>query len=173
MTWPGAHDRFGEKLKTQGGTILGTPAYMAPEQCKGTGEVAARADLYALGCILFELLTGCPPFVAQGGGETMAMHIYEPAPRVATFAPHLPAELDALVARLLVKSPADRTPSAAYARAATHTPPAGPMTQYLSPPDEPAGTPRWIPAVVILVALAIAAAAVYFIAGSTPTLGSR
>jgi serine/threonine-protein kinase len=181
-------DRFGEKQKTKGGTILGTPAYMAPEQCKGTSEVDARADLYALGCILFELLAGRPPFVSEGGGELMAMHIYEPPPRLSQFAPHLPPELDALVAKMLVKTTADRVPSAAYAlaalervplpslresfavfdantrnRAETYAPPIGQLTQYLPPPDPPRAPSRWLPVVVILLALAIAAAAVYFI----------
>ena len=182
-------DRFGSKTKTQGGTILGTPAYMAPEQCKGISDVDSRADLYAVGCILFELLTGRPPFVSQGGGETMAMHIYEPAPRLAQYAPHLPGELDELVAKLLVKVPADRLPSAAYALASLERvqlapvaaqmislPPAhahAPHPQYLAPSDEldtGGGVPRWVPVVVILVALAIAGAAIYFIAGSAPQL---
>jgi serine/threonine-protein kinase len=182
-------DRFGEKAKTKGGTILGTPAYMAPEQCKGTSDVDARADLYALGCILFELLTGRPPFVAQGGGEIMAMHIYEPPQRVSTFAPHVSPELDALVARLLVKNPGDRMPSAAYTLAAlerialpplegevmlrgerppTYSPAAAMPTVMLPVmlpdiPPLPASQSRWIPVTVLLVALVIAAAAVVVI----------
>lgn len=190
-----ANDRFGQKRNTEGGTILGTPVYMAPEQCKGAGEVDARADLYAFGCILFELLAGFPPFNAEGGGEIMAMHIYEPPPRLAAHAPHLPPELDALVAKLLVKNPAERTPSAAYAlaaleriallplaahvvllqadggRAPTYGPPGmhpdgNPFTQYLVPLPPPRdGLPRWVPILVLVVALAIAAAAVILIGG--------
>ena len=189
-----ANDRFGQKRNTEGGTILGTPVYMAPEQCKGHGEVDARADLYALGCIMFELLAGRPPFDAPGGGETMAMHIYEPPPRLANFAPQLPQDLDALVMRLLIKNPAERPPSAAYTlaalervpllpmaaqivqlpgggRAPTYGPPVhpdgGPLTQYLPPRPPPReGLPLWVPIVVLLVALAIAAAAVVLIGGS-------
>ena len=163
------------KLKTKGGSILGTPAYMAPEQCRGGDEVDARADLYAVGCILFEMLTGRPPFVAEGGGETMAMHIYEPAPRLHQFAPGLPVELDALLAKLLAKSPDDRTPSAAYALAALERVPIDPLASEVQlagrPTTQPAlpadvgheRIPRWIPIFVITVAVVIAAAAAFFI----------
>jgi eukaryotic-like serine/threonine-protein kinase len=162
--------------------ILGTPAYMAPEQCRGGAEVDARADLYAVGCLLFELLTGRPPFVASGDGEVMAMHIYEPPPRLSNLAPHLPVELDALLAKLLTKDPADRIPSAAYALATLERAPVAPIVGEIAlsgahyaigpaahaalPPDadgpgdapsEP--MPRWIPVAVIAGALAIAAAA--------------
>jgi serine/threonine-protein kinase len=159
--------------------ILGTPAYMAPEQCRGGSEIDARADLYAVGCLLFELLTGRPPFVAGGDGEVMAMHIYEPPPRLSNLAPHLPVELDALIARLLTKDPADRIPSAAYALATLERAPVpaldgevalsgvhyaiGPAAHAAqlpggdSDPAEP--MPRWIPVAVIAVALAIAVAA--------------
>jgi eukaryotic-like serine/threonine-protein kinase len=159
--------------------ILGTPAYMAPEQCRGGAELDARADLYAVGCLLFELLTGRPPFVASGDGEVMAMHIYEPPPRLSNLAPHLPVELDALLAKLLTKDPADRIPSAAYALATLERAPVAPLadevalsgTHYaigpaahgaLVPgtgdaPSEP--MPRWIPVAVIGGALAIAVAA--------------
>ena len=181
-----ASDRFGQKRNTDGGTILGTPVYMAPEQCKGHGDVDARADLYALGCILFELLVGRPPFDAPGGGEIMAMHIYEPPPRLSQYAPHLPPDLDALVARLLVKNPAERLPSAAYALAALERVPllpqaahvvlleahggrshgyAVPHTQYLPPPPAD-GLPWWVPLVVVVVALVIAVAAIVLIGGS-------
>ncbi|MCX5745497.1 MAG: serine/threonine-protein kinase [Proteobacteria bacterium] len=165
------------KLKTKGGTILGTPAYMAPEQCRGgTAEVDARADLYSVGCILFQMLTGRPPFLAEGSGEVMAMHIYEPPPRLSSLMPKLPVELDALLAKLLIKDPADRVPSAAFALAALERAPIEPL--YIEIPlvdamnaidpavaaaDLEHKMPRWIPLVVILVALAIAAAAIYFI----------
>jgi eukaryotic-like serine/threonine-protein kinase len=105
------------RFQTKGDLILGTPAYMAPEQCKGGHELDARVDVYALGCILFQMLTGRPPFVAGGDGEVMAMHIYEPPPRLSNLVHGLPVELDALLARLLIKDPADRIPSAAYALA--------------------------------------------------------
>jgi eukaryotic-like serine/threonine-protein kinase len=159
--------------------ILGTPAYMAPEQCRGATELDARADLYAIGCLLFELLTGRPPFVASGDGEVMAMHIYEPPPRLSNLAPHLPVELDALLAKLLTKDPADRIPSAAYALATLERAPVAPLVDEVAlsgahyaigpaahaalvpeigdVPSEP--MPRWIPVAVIGGAIAIAVAA--------------
>jgi serine/threonine-protein kinase len=164
----------GPRPKTKGGSILGTPAYMAPEQCKGGAELDARVDLYAVGCILFELLTGRPPFVAGGDGEVMAMHIYEPPPRLSNLAPHLPVELDALLAKLLVKVPEDRIPSAAYALAALERVPLDPLVGqvplsgahglpaaadvvgFADLPPEP--MPRWIPLLVIGGALLIAIA---------------
>src|SRR4029079_4000216 len=110
-------DRFGARPQSRGGIILGTPAYIAPEQCSGGHQGDARGDLSSVGCILFELLTGRPPFVGSGDGEVMAMHIYEPPPRLTNLVPDVPVELDALLAKLLTKAVEDRIPSAAYALA--------------------------------------------------------
>jgi serine/threonine-protein kinase len=169
-------DRVGPKSKTKSGAILGTPAYMAPEQCRGGVEIDARADLYAVGCILFELLTGRTPFVAEGDGEIMAMHIYEQPPRLRDVAPGLPSELDTLLARMLTKSPADRTPSAAWALAALERVPLEPISGEVpllgsrassnvvgAPETAHPGMPRWIPLAVIVVALLVAATAVFVI----------
>ncbi|MBA3542330.1 MAG: serine/threonine protein kinase [Deltaproteobacteria bacterium] len=163
------------RIKTKGGVILGTPAYMAPEQCRGgSGEIDARADLYAVGCILFQMLTGRPPFDAEGSGEVMAMHIYEPPPRLHSLQPKLPVELDALLAKLLVKRAEDRIPSAAFALAALERAPIEPLFIEIPLVDgisavqlpelpEREGLPWWIPVLVLVLALAIAGAAVYFI----------
>jgi serine/threonine-protein kinase len=91
---------------TAAGTLVGTPQYIAPEQAKGE-EIDARADIYALGGLLFELLTGRPPFVAESPMEMVAKHVMEPAPRPSTLA-SVPAELDDLVVAMLAKDPADR-----------------------------------------------------------------
>jgi serine/threonine-protein kinase len=170
-------DQLGKdpKRDTDNGAILGTPAYMAPEQCRGGAEIDARADLYAVGCILFEALTGRPPFVAEGSSETMAMHIYEQPPRLHQLAPGLPHELDSLIATLLAKSPAERTPSAAYALAALERVPIEPLAYEVQLAGRPAthiavpveatreGIPKWIPIFVITIAILIAAAAAFFI----------
>jgi hypothetical protein len=95
-------------LKTQTSAVMGTPAYMSPEQCRGAGAVDERADVYSLGCVLFTLITGRPPFDAEGGGEIIAMHLREAPPRLSSLAPGISPELDALVARCLEKDPARR-----------------------------------------------------------------
>jgi hypothetical protein len=91
---------------------MGTPAYMSPEQCRGAGHVDQRSDVYALGCMLFALITGSPPFVAEGSGDVIAMHLREPPPAPSSRLFGVPPEIDALVLRCLVKDPAQRFASA-------------------------------------------------------------
>jgi eukaryotic-like serine/threonine-protein kinase len=102
----------GNRARTQTGSMLGTPAYMSPEQCRGAGNVDARADLYALGCVLFEMLCGQPPFTAEGMGEVIAHHLYFPPPAPRSLDPTLPEGVEQLVLRLLQKDPAARPQSA-------------------------------------------------------------
>ncbi|WP_437672686.1 protein kinase domain-containing protein [Sorangium sp. So ce131] len=95
------------------GSAIGTPAYMAPERVRGDLDVDARADLYSIGCLLFECLTGRAPFVAQHPLSVLAKVLFESAPRPSAFCPHTPPPLDLLVARLLAKNPAERPADAA------------------------------------------------------------
>jgi eukaryotic-like serine/threonine-protein kinase len=97
-----------QSIKTQTSAVMGTPAYMSPEQCRGAGHVDQRSDVYALGCMIFALTSGGPPFDAEGAGEIIAMHLREPAPLLSSRIPGVPPELDALVARCLAKDPAQR-----------------------------------------------------------------
>ncbi|MDQ3368532.1 MAG: serine/threonine protein kinase [Myxococcota bacterium] len=90
--------------------LIGTPHYMSPEQAHGD-VVDARADLYALGCILFELLTGEPPFEGSGF-EVLLAHLGRPVPRPSEKQPGIPAVVDDLVLRLCAKRPDDRVPNA-------------------------------------------------------------
>lgn len=101
------------------GTIFGTPRYMAPEQCVG-GPVDGRTDLYALGLILYEMLTGTSPFPDADSLKTIRHQISTPTPRMATMAPGLsiPASLEAVVMRLTEKQPEKRYESAAQVLAA-------------------------------------------------------
>jgi serine/threonine-protein kinase len=98
--------------QTRTGAVMGTPAYMAPEQCKGAGRVDARADLYAMGCMLFEMICGRLPFVGEGSGEVLAAHIHVAPPQPRGFDPSISPELEALILRLLAKNANQRPDSA-------------------------------------------------------------
>ncbi|MGC0327012.1 hypothetical protein RKD23_000002 [Streptomyces sp. SAI-170] len=102
----------GSTVLTATGGVIGTPAYMAPEQCRGE-PVTAHCDLYALGCVLYALLTGTPPFGADGAWPAMMLRHVEEAPRsVREVRPEVPPALDALVLRLLAKDARERPDSA-------------------------------------------------------------
>jgi Serine/threonine protein kinase len=95
--------------------IIGTTAYMPPERLLGkVGD--ARGDLYALGCVLYELLTGCTPFSFVDPAALMYAHVYTPPPPAASYRPDLPPSVDALLAELLAKDPDHRPGSAAAVR---------------------------------------------------------
>jgi predicted Ser/Thr protein kinase len=103
---------FANNVKTVSGALLGTPHYMSPEQGEGVRELDARSDLYSLGCLLYAMLTGAPPFQSTGLGALIAMHMYEPPPPLGTRCPFASPALQAVVERLLAKSPEDRYPDA-------------------------------------------------------------
>ena len=92
---------------TATGVPIGTPAYMAPEQWWGTG-VSARTDQYALGAMLFEMLAGRPPFASQQFAELLQAHVHQPPPALSDAGVAVSPAVEALVARLLAKSPDDR-----------------------------------------------------------------
>ena len=96
---------------TASGTVLGTPKYLAPEQVQGR-EPDARADLYSLGVVLFEMLAGGPPFKGTTDMATALAHVQQPAPHLDDVRPGLPPGLGGLVDALLVKDPEKRVPSA-------------------------------------------------------------
>jgi serine/threonine-protein kinase len=101
----------GEGL-THTGTILGTPAYMAPEQCKSARAASDRSDMYSLGIILYEMLSSDIPFDAETDAELLSKHMFSEPPPLQQKAPHVAPQLCALVHRMLRKEPQDR-PSAA------------------------------------------------------------
>jgi serine/threonine-protein kinase len=102
-----------EPSRTRSGSVVGTPKYMAPEQCRGLKTIDHRADIYSLGCILFELLCGRPPFIKEATGDLLIAHATEAPPSASALEPAVPPALDALVAAMLAKDPADRPPSMA------------------------------------------------------------
>lgn len=107
-----ARDLSGTAL-TQLGTSIGTPPYMAPEQVAGDPNLDHRVDLYALGCMAFEMLTGQTPFGDLSPQRILAAHLSEKPAAVESRRPDCPPALALLVARLLEKDPADRLASAA------------------------------------------------------------
>ncbi|HEY1811439.1 MAG TPA: protein kinase [Kofleriaceae bacterium] len=91
-----------------GSGALGTPLYMSPEQWKTPAGVDGRADVYSLGCIVFEMASGRPPFVGSSVGEACTMHMTAPVPSLRARAAAIPASIDELVQRMLAKTPAER-----------------------------------------------------------------
>jgi len=96
----------GEKL-TETGLALGTPYYMSPEQATGDG-LDGRADQYALGCVLYEMLAGTPPFHGSTGQSILARHAVDPVPSLRTVRATIPEGVEHAITRALAKSPADR-----------------------------------------------------------------
>ena len=93
---------------TQAGALLGTAEYMAPEQCLNAKAVDEKADIYALGVICYEMLSGAVPFTGEGLGAIILKHLQEPARPLREVVPEVPEELAGLVMRMLAKTPAER-----------------------------------------------------------------
>jgi len=98
-------------VKTHAGLIMGTPTYMSPQQCRGAGQVDHRADIYSLGCMLFEMVCGRPPFVGEGFGDLLHAHMTLAPPSPRQLAAELPGPLEQLILRMLAKAEADRPQS--------------------------------------------------------------
>lgn len=148
--------------KTRAGSVLGTPAYMSPEQCDGRGNIDHRADIYATGMVLYEMLCGRVAFVAEGFGEILVAQLTQAPPPPSSFHPHLRPELEAVVLRCLAKDHLARYQTMDELRAAlesliglvtgTSQAPALPMTAGTYPPStaaalgSPLGTAGMAPA---------------------------
>ncbi|HUC42007.1 MAG TPA: serine/threonine-protein kinase, partial [Gemmatimonadales bacterium] len=100
----------GESL-TQTGLAIGTPAYMPPEQVAGSKTVDGRADIYSLGCVLYETLAGQPPFTGPNAQAVMARHSLDAVPRLRVVRGAIPDDLEKAIERALEKVPADRFPT--------------------------------------------------------------
>jgi serine/threonine-protein kinase len=112
-------DPSGSAVTTAAGTIWGTPPYMSPEQCRGLpGQIDHRTDIYALGVIIYEALCGRPPFLGEGLGDVMMMHMGSAPDPVSHYAPHVPQHIERAVHKALAKHPDERFSSMAEFRAA-------------------------------------------------------
>lgn len=101
-----------DEREREQGKVFGTPSYVSPEQAAGKADVDPRADLFSLGVLLFEALSGRPPFADASVSKLLLRIIREEAPRVSEVAPAIATPVDDLVARLLARDPEDRFPSA-------------------------------------------------------------
>ena len=110
-------------LDTIAGAVLGTPPYMSPEQCRGVPEqIDHRTDIYALGVMLYEMVCGAPPFVSEGIGDMLMMHMSVPPPPPASLGIELPEQVERAILRALAKRPEERFASMGELRAALEPP---------------------------------------------------
>jgi serine/threonine-protein kinase len=108
---------LGSNTQVTASGVVGTPSYMSPEQCQGK-TLGPSSDIYALGAILFEILTGKVPYEADTPLSVMYMHVREPIPSAIALNPKLPAAIDRVIVRALAKRPEERYPTAVALAAA-------------------------------------------------------
>jgi len=107
-----ALDASGGNRITETGMAVGTPAYMSPEQASAGRTIDARSDIYSLGCVVYEMLGGQPPFTGPTPQAVLARHTLDPVPSLRTLRPTVPVALQDVIERALAKMPADRFASA-------------------------------------------------------------
>ena len=155
-----AASRVGGNRMTETGMSLGTPQYMSPEQAMGERELDARTDIYALGCVMFEMLAGEPPFTGPTAQAIVARVVTAPAPPVRSKRDTVPEHVDDAIRVALQKTPADRFRSAAEFAAALGT--AAATTDRGRPPVRPRASTR---RVVTMAGIATLAAIATFLLG--------
>jgi Tol biopolymer transport system component len=163
-----AIDQAGGDRITGTGVALGTPAYMSPEQAAGSKDLDGRSDLYSLGCVLYEMLAGQPPFAGPTLESVIHQHLTAEPPSITVIRPAVPGWVAAALARSLAKTPADRfNPVAQFAEAIV--PRVGPTAADVRPPPVAASTRRWLaPAVLAALALVVVAVTLFRITASRP-----
>jgi serine/threonine protein kinase len=122
-----------------GDSILGTPKYMSPEQCRGGQKLTAATDIYSLGIVLFEMLTGRPPFDAETPIAVIHMQLNEPLPLPRSLVPDLPEAVERVVLKALAKAPEDRYQSAEAMARDFHLAVATAETEHISGAEGAAG----------------------------------
>ncbi|MDX1615875.1 MAG: serine/threonine protein kinase [Candidatus Promineifilaceae bacterium] len=154
---------------TAPGQVVGTPAYMSPEQVHGDRQLDGRSDIYTLGLIVYELLAGSRPFAAQTASKQMMAHVLDPVPDILAARRELPAALGPVISKALAKEPANRyatagelaqaTAAALYPQGtAAWTAAPGPQAAAAAAPAGKSGRPRWlIPALLAAAALVVVA----------------
>ena len=103
-----AHVSSSEQNLTESGSIVGTPTYMSPEQVYGDKTIDGRSDIYALGVILFQMLTGRTPYDADTPARVMMKHVMDPVPIITPERPDLPPEMDAIITKAMAKERDER-----------------------------------------------------------------
>src|SRR2546426_504786 len=126
----------GAQTVTQTGILLGTPAYMSPEQAAGESELDGRSDIYSLGCVLYEMWAGAPPFTASTAQAVIAMRFTHRPPEVSSVRDGVPLWGSRAVARALARDPAERYATAAQLAAALIAPEPGSPVQREAPTDK-------------------------------------
>ena len=112
---------------TSSGVTLGTPAYMSPEQAGAEGDLDGRSDIYSLGCVLFEMLAGTPPFTGPNARVVISGHMTQPPPSIRGSRPELDDSIDRLLGWMLAKEPAQRFPDATRLLAGLEDPASVPL----------------------------------------------
>jgi serine/threonine-protein kinase len=157
---------------TETGMTVGTALYMSPEQAAGEQDLDGRSDLYSLGCVLYEMLAGQPPFTGPTLESVIRQHIAAEPRAITVLRPAVPADVAGLLARVLAKTPADRfSPAAAFAEALEMRDRPAVETAPSRTAVAPAPTRRWVWPVAVTALVAVVAVVAVLLRGSGFTTG--
>jgi serine/threonine protein kinase len=150
-----------EESATSTGLIVGTALYMSPEQADGNLLPDRRADVYSLGCVAYQMITGEPPFTGPTPRAVLARHRSMPTPSARVVRPDLPRGVDAVIHKALTKSPADRYQRAGDFAAALSDPAKLAAAAREAESEEPTRRRRWLVPMALVMAVAAAVSAVW------------